>query len=385
LYFSQRLRSHIPEQHLKQHFSIYTPEPLYCYAAKRIDTVILGAKGHVVITAGHPQLIGTGSGVFMKAVIYSRYGAPDVLQYQEVAKPIPKDAEILIKVYATTITAADCIMRKGKPLWGRLILGLTRPGRKILGLELAGVVEAVGKDVRRFKCGDQVYGFTGFTLGAYAEYLCMPERGSLALKPTNMTYEEAAATVDGASTALFFLKDKARIRPGQKVLIIGASGSIGTFAVQLAKYFGCEVTGVCSTPNVDMVGSLGADHVIDYTREDFTQNGETYDIIFDTVGKSSFAQCRRALTQTGVYLPTTGLINHLLRLWTTLRGGKRVISGMSIDKTSALIFLKTLIEAGQLKPVIDRCYPLEHTAEAHRYVDTGHKKGNVVIIVAQTN
>jgi NADPH:quinone reductase-like Zn-dependent oxidoreductase len=320
----------------------------------------------------------------MKAVVFTRYGSPDVLQFQEVEKPTPKDNQVLIKVHATTVTAADCIMRKGEPLWGRIILGLNGPRKKILGLELAGEIEAVGKDVRRFKTGDQVYGFTGFGLGAHAEYICMPDGGSLGIKPANLTYEQAAASVDGASTALFFLRDKAHIQSGQKVLINGASGSIGTFAVQLAKYFGAEVTGVCSAKNIELVKSLGADKVIDYTKEDFTKNGETYDIIFDTVGKSSFSRCKASLTKSGCYLPTTGLLNHLLMLWTSIRGGKQVISGISIEKKEALIYLKALIEAGKIKPIIDRMYPLERMNEAHKYVDTGHKKGNIIITVGHS-
>ena len=320
----------------------------------------------------------------MKAVVYEKYGSPDVLQLMEIEQPTLKDNEVLIRVYATTVTAADCMVRKGKPLWGRIILGLRGPVRKIIGTELAGEIEAVGKNITRFKRGDQVYGFTGFGLGAYAEYARMPEKGSLALKPSNTTYEEAAAAVDGASTALYFLKQKANIQSGQKVLIIGASGSIGTYAVQLAHYFGAEVTGVCSGANVELVKSLGADHVIDYTREDFTRSGETYDIIFDTVGKSSFARCKRALKPNGCYLPTTGLQNNFLMLWTSLRDGKKVISGMSIEKNESLRFLKDLIEAGKIKPVLDRCYPLEQIAEAHQYVEKGHKKGNVVITVAHS-
>lgn len=321
----------------------------------------------------------------MKAIVYTQYGAPDVLQYKEMAQPVPKDNEVRIKIHATTVTTADCTMRKGEPLWGRIILGLIRPTRKVLGLELAGEIEATGKDVKRFKKGDQVYGFTGFKLGAHAEYACLPEMGSLEIKPANMTWEEAAATVDGATTALFFLRNKANIQGGQKVLINGASGSIGTFAVQLAKYFGASVTGVCSTGNVELVKSLGADQVVDYTKEDFTKNGEMYDIIFDTVGKTSFARCINSLTKNGCYLPTTGLQNIFLARWTSITGGKRVISGMSVNKVESLKFLKMLIEAGKLKPVIDRCYPLEQIAEAHRYVDKGHKKGNVVIVVGHFN
>jgi NADPH2:quinone reductase len=323
----------------------------------------------------------------MKAIVYTEYGPPEVLQLKEIDKPTPKANEVLIKVYATTATAAEGLMRRGEPLWGRIILGLRKPRKRyrILGLELAGEIEAVGQDVIRFKKGDQVYGFTGFGASAYAEYTRMPEKGSLAIKPANMTYEEAAAIVDGASTALFFLRDKAHIQSGQKVLIIGASGSIGTFAVQLAKYFGADVTGVCSTKNIELVKSLGADEVIDYTREDFTKNGETYDIIFDTVGKSSFLRCKGSLKGNGCYLPTTGLINRVLMLWTLIRGGKRVISGISVEKNEALIFLQELIEAGKIKPIIDRRYPLEQAAEAHRYVETGHKKGNVVITVRHSD
>lgn len=276
-------------------------------------------------------------------------------------------------------------MRRGEPLWGRVILGLGRPRRKILGLEFAGEISLMGRNVERFKKGDQVYGFTGFGLGAYAEYLCMPQKGSLGMKPANTTYEEAAAVVDGATTALFFLKDKANIQAGQKVLINGASGSIGTSAVQLARYFGAEVTGVCSTTNVELVKSLGADTVIDYTREDFTRNGRTYDVIFDTVGKSSFQRCKGSLEKNGCYLPTVGLMNYALALWTSIFGGKRVKSGMSISKAEALVFIKDLVEAGEIQTVIDRHYPLEQIAEAHKYVEKGHKKGNAVIAVSQNS
>jgi NADPH:quinone reductase-like Zn-dependent oxidoreductase len=321
----------------------------------------------------------------MKAIVHTQYGSPDVLHLEEVPKPVPKDNEVLIKVYATTVTSAECGMRKGQPLWGRIILGLTKPRKKLrtLGLELAGEIEAVGKNVTRFRVGDQVFGFTGFGVGACAEYKCMPETGSLALKPVNKSYEEAVAVVDGASTALYFLRDKANILPGQKVLINGASGSIGTYAVQLAKYFEAEVTGVCGTRNVELVKSLGADHVIDYSQADFTKNRETYDVIFDTVGKSSFSRCKMVLKRDGCYISTTGLINYFLVLWTSIIGTKKVKSGMSVEKNKALIFLKEMVEADKLKIIIDRCYPLEQTAEAHRHVETGHKKGNVVITVEQ--
>lgn len=319
----------------------------------------------------------------MKAVVWAQYGSPDFLQLKEVQKPQIKDNELLIKVFATTVTAADCLMRSGEPAWGRLILGLRKPRKRfqIPGIELAGEVDAVGKAVKRFKKGDQVYGFTGFGAGAHAQYTRMPEKGSLALKPANKSYEEAVAAVDGASTALYFLKEKAHIQSGQHVLVIGASGSIGTYAVQLAKLFGAEVTGVCSTRNIDLVKSLGADHVIDYTQEDFTAGSQCYDIIFDTVTKSSFAHCKGSLTQNGCYIPTSGLLNSFLMRWTALRGGKRVISGMSIEKNKALATIRELIEAEKLKIVIDRRYPLAEIAAAHHYVAKGHKKGNVVITV----
>jgi NADPH2:quinone reductase len=317
----------------------------------------------------------------MKAIVWTKFGSPNVLQLQEVVKPIPKDNQVLIRVYATTVTKAESMMRKGEPLWGRIIIGFRKPRKRfrIIGTELAGEIESVGKDVKRFKKGDSVFGFTGFGMGAYAEYACMPEKGSLALKPTNKSYQESAAAVDGTTTALFFLKDKAAIQRGDKVLINGSSGSIGTYAVQLAKYFGAEVTGVCSTRNVELVASLGADHVVDYTQEDFTQNKNTYDIIFDTVGKSSFAKCKGALKRNGRYLPTTGLQNNFLHIWTSIFGNKKVVSGRSIEKNDALVFLKELIEADKLQIVIDRCYPLDKIAEAHRYVEKGHKRGNVVI------
>ena len=321
----------------------------------------------------------------MKAVIYTKYGAPEVLQLADVEKPTPKDNEVLIKVYATTAAASDAKSRKGDSPIGRIVMGLRKPRKRfrILGTELAGEIESVGKDVKRFTKGDAVYGFTGIRLGAYAEYSCMPEKGSLTIKPANLTYEEAAAVVDGASTALFFLRDQGKIHSGQKVLIIGASGSIGTFAVQLAKYFEAEVTGVCGSTNLELVKSLGADKVIDYTKEDFTKSAETYDIIFDTVGKSSFSQCKSSLKKNGCYLLTNGsiLMNYILTLWTSVMGGKKMIFALSIEKTETLTFINALIEAGKIKPVIDRCYPLEQIVEAHKYVETGHKKGNVVISV----
>ncbi len=322
----------------------------------------------------------------MKAIVYTKYGPPDVLQLKEVEKPAPKDNEVLIKIHATSVTAVDCTFRKGEPFIGRFFTGLTKPKTSIPGTELAGEIEAVGKAVTQFKAGDQVFG-TSTGNGTYAEYICLPEEGeTLALKPANMSYEEAAVC-DGGLTALPFLRDAAQIQSGQKILIYGASGSIGVAAVQLAKYFGAEVTGVCSTPNGELVKSLGADKVIDYTKEDFTQNDETYDIIFDTVGKTSFSRCKRSLKQNGIFLEaalTAAIVPQML--WTSKIGSKKAkieFTGLrpGSERTKDLIFLKELMEAGKLKSVIDRRYPLEQMAEAQRYVEKGHKKGNVVITV----
>ena len=320
----------------------------------------------------------------MKAIKYTQFGSPNVLKVTELDRPTPNNRELLIRVVATTVTSAECGMRRGEPRWGRVILGFTRPRRRmrILGTEIAGIVEAVGRDVTRFRPGDQVFGFTGFGLGGNAEYVVMPENGSLALKPPNISFEEAAAVVDGATTALYFLRDKAKVAPGQSVLINGASGSIGTYAVQLAKSLGAQVTGVCGPGNIDLVRSLGADRVIDYTTRDFTEGGDKYDVIFDTVGTSSFRRCTAALTTRGCYVPTTGLPNTVLMLWTALTRGPRVVTGMSVKKNDALTFISKLIAADELTIVIDRTYPLEQIADAHRYVEAGHKRGSVVVLVS---
>ncbi len=334
----------------------------------------------------------------MKAIVWTKYGSPDVLQLKEIEKPTPKDNEVLIKIHATTVTSGDCEMRRMKTairyrILMRLYIGLIRPKRiTILGMELAGEIESIGKDVKLFKEGDQVFAATGFIgMGAYAEYICLPEEpnksddGILAIKPINMTYEEATAVPVGGIEALNFLR-QGNIKSGEKVLINGASGTIGTFAVQLAKYFGAEVTGVCSTTNLEMVKSLGANKVIDYTQEDFTRRGEKYDFILGVVSKSSFSGCIRSLKQNGRYLiADAGLSLRVRGRWTSRRGTKKVIFGRLLSKTEDLLFLKKLIDEGKLKSVIDRRYPLEQTAEAHRYVETGHKKGHVVIIVEHDN
>jgi NADPH:quinone reductase-like Zn-dependent oxidoreductase len=322
----------------------------------------------------------------MKALIYTQYGPPEVLRLAEVDRPIPGDNEVLIRVRATTVSVADFRCRSftvPRSYWipARLALGILKPRRPILGGELAGEVEETGKDVTRFKKGDQVFAATILGPGAYAEYTCLPETGVIALKPTNMTYEEATAVPIGARAALHFLK-KANIKSGQKVLVYGASGSVGTFAVQLAKYLGAEVTGVCSGSNLELVKSLGADTVIDYTREDFAAKGEAYDVIFVAVDKGSFPDCMKALKPGGIYLNVTTPVRTLRMRWAALTGGKRIVSGEHPSRgADDLIFLKTLIEEEALGSAIDRRYPLEQIVEAHRYVDQGHKKGNVVITV----
>ena len=326
----------------------------------------------------------------MRSIVWTKYGPPDGLQLREIEKPTPKDNEVLVKIRAATVTAGDSELRRLKfpvllrfPL--RIYNGFSKPKRiTILGQELAGEIEAVGKNVKRFRKGDQVFGTTGLRFGAYAEYICLPEAsqiGVLASKPVNMSYEEAAAVPTGGLEALHFLR-KAAIHSGQKVLILGAGGSIGTFAVQLARCFGAEVTGVDSVGKLDMLRSIGAEHVMDYTREDFTQSSETYDVIFDVMGKGSFSGSVRSLNQNGCYLlGNAGLTQMVRGRWTSWRSSQKVIIGAAIQKTEDLLFLKELIEAGKIKSVIDRSYPLEQKAEAHRYVDTGQKKGNVVISI----
>jgi NADPH:quinone reductase-like Zn-dependent oxidoreductase len=328
----------------------------------------------------------------MKAVVWTKYGSPDVLKLQEVDKPQPKDNELLIKIHASTVTVGDCEMRRFDyplvmGLFVRMYIGFSKPKRiTILGMELSGVVEKIGKEVTRFKSGDQVFAATGFTgTGAHAEYICLPENpdeGAIAIKPSTMNFIEAASVPVGGLEALSLLR-KGQIQPGHKVLINGAGGTIGPFAIQLAKYYGAEVTAVDSTKKLDTLRSIGADHTIDYTITDFTKSGITYDVIFDTVGKSSYSDCIISLKENGYYLITYPKKGRSIRgRWTTMRSNKTVIGGTSTDSAEDLVFLKELIEAGKIKSVIDRIYPLEQTADAHRYVEAEGKIGNVIITVS---
>ncbi len=324
----------------------------------------------------------------MKAILHTKYGPPDELQLKEVEKPFPKDNEVLIKIHATTVTTSDCNVRnftfvpRSFMLFARIMFGFKKPKINILGIDLAGKIEEIGKDVKRFKIGDQIFGSPGTKFGAHAEYTCVSEDGALVIKPPHMTYEEAAAISLAGNTALFFIRDLAKIQTGQKILIHGASGAIGTYAVQLAKYYGAEVTGVCSATNAEMVKSLGADKVIDYTKEDFTKSDERYDVVFDVVGKTTFSQCKGLLKQKGIYLENMLELKDVLKMmWTSIIGGKKIKGGVSVESVENLNFFIELFESGKLKPVIDRSYPLEQTAKAFQYVEQGHKKGNVIITV----
>jgi NADPH:quinone reductase-like Zn-dependent oxidoreductase len=331
----------------------------------------------------------------MKAIMFREYGSPDVLRLTEIPMPEPKDNEILVKVHATPVNFGDLMARNfgnitlsefnmPAPLYlpSRMAFGWNKPKINILGSELSGEVEAVGKDVTKFKVGDQIFAYLGMGMGANAEYVCIPETGTVALKPANLSYEEAATLPYGAIMATSLLA-KANLQRGQKVLINGASGGIGSMAVQLAKYFGAEVTGVCGTPRLEFVKSLGADKVIDYTKEDFTQNGETYDLIFDILGRSSFSRVRHSLKPKGIYLLASFKMKALLQmLWTSITGSKqKVICAFANETPESLVFVKKLVEEGKIKTSVDKSFPMEQAAEAHRYVEGGYKQGNVVITI----
>jgi len=326
----------------------------------------------------------------MKAVVFEKYGPPEVLQMKEIEKPTPKANEVLVKIHATSVTAADWRMRKPDPFLARMMNGILKPKKfNILGIELAGVVEAVGEEVTKFKPGDEVFGSTGFGFGAYAEYVCIPEDagssddGGITHKPTNLTFEESAVIPVGADTALYFLRTQGNVQPGQKVLIYGASSSVGSYGVQLAKYFGAEVTAVCSASNHDWVKELGADKLIDYRTEDFTQNEVTYDAIFDAVGKLPIRSSMKALKEGGVFLDSVHMMRRSVQAkFVPKKGNKRILGGTATGSLDNLVLFRELIEAGHLKPVIDRTYPLDEIVEATKYVETGRKKGNVVITVA---
>ena len=317
----------------------------------------------------------------MKAAVYTQYGPPEVLQVKEVEKPIPGNNEILLRVKATAVNSGDVRLRKADPFAVRFFFGLLKPKINILGSVFSGEVESVGKDVKKFKVGDLVFGHTDMSFGSYAEYKCLPENGSLALKPSNISHQEAAVIPFGGATAWHFIK-KAMIKPGQKVLIVGASGAVGSAAVQLAKSLGATVTGVCSTANIALVKSIGADTVIDYTQEDFTKNGETYDVIFDAVKTISVFRSLKSLNKNGIMiLSAAGMSEMLQGFWIFMTGSQKVFTGVISQNAADIIFLQGLIETNKLKPVIDRTYSLEQIAEAHAYVEKGHKKGNVAIEV----
>lgn len=330
----------------------------------------------------------------MKAIICTKYGPPEVLQLKEIVKPVPKRNELLIRVYATPVSFGDTLVRNFKAitpkkfhmpfiflLIGKIYFGFRKPKIKLLGSEFAGEIESVGADVKRFRKGDRVFGYSGPRMGAYAEYLCMPEKGVVALKPSNMSYEEAAAVPYGALMALNLLR-KVKLIPGQKILVNGASGGIGPAVVQLARYYGAKVTGVCSTRRIEYVKSLGEENVIDYTKEDFTNNGETYDLIIDILGKSSYLKCKYSLKENGRCIFVSFKMKQIYQmLWTSIFGNKKIICMLSTEKAKDLDFIRKLIEEGNFKSIIDKCFPLEETAQAHSYVDMGHKKANVVITI----
>jgi NADPH:quinone reductase-like Zn-dependent oxidoreductase len=318
----------------------------------------------------------------MKAAVYDRYGPPEVVRIADLATPVPKDDEVLVRIRATTVAAADWRLRKADPFVVRFFNGFWGPRRRILGTEFAGTIESVGKNVTRFRPGDDVFGSTGLAFGAHAEYICLPENGALDAKPRNMTHEEAAAVMFGAVSALSFLR-RAQIRSGQRVLVYGASGSVGVFAVQLAKHFGAHVTGVCSTANVALVKSLGADVVVDYTREDFSIAGRVFDIVIDTVGKAGFARSRNSIKRGGVYaLIGPPSLSTLGWIFPAVTRSVRIVTGVASLGEGDIAFFKALIEQGEMRTVIDKHYPMEQIVEAHRHAESGHKKGHVVIVVA---
>jgi NADPH:quinone reductase-like Zn-dependent oxidoreductase len=339
------------------------------------------------MTESTPDLKGKLMTAMMKAIVYEEFGPPSVLKLKEVEKPIPEQNEVLIKVHATTVTKYDCWVRScTAPPGFKLILRIAsgrKPKYPVLGSEFSGCVEAVGAGVTRFQPGDPVFGFTGMNLGACAEYICLPDK-AVARKPANLNDEAAASVLQGALTALFFLR-KAKIQPGQSILIYGASGGVGSYAVQLAKHhFGAQVTGVCSTEKSAFVKSLGADQVIDYTRQDFTQNSQRYDVLFDTVGKTAVLRSKKSLNNAGSYLVATFGVPMLFQLlWLSLTGSHNLVYGSLKEKNEDLVFLKELLEAGVIKPLIDKCYSMDQAADAHRYVESGNKTGSVVINIRQ--